>query len=65
MSEWIRVEDELPKEDCHCLCYFHFNIISVMWFYKSKKLFKSEHHDEGFSWSQSVTHWMPLPEHPK
>ena len=66
MSEWISVEDELPEEDCHCLCYFDFNIISVMKFYKLKKLFNSEHHDKNnFSYSSSVTHWMPLPEPPK
>lgn len=63
MSSWISVDEKLPNLEEEVLCFFDFGVHSVMKF-KSNGRFKHsmQKHD---SWSESVTHWMPLPDAPE
>ncbi|MEG1896537.1 MAG: DUF551 domain-containing protein [Oscillospiraceae bacterium] len=69
MSEWIKVEDRLPKTNEKVLCCYHFNkhidmpFISVLSYYASDEVPHFQHTlgDD----KMRVTHWMPLPEPPK
>jgi hypothetical protein len=57
MSEWISVDDSLPKEDQSVLVFTEENDFDVMW-----------HHNSFwrgcFNTTAAVTHWMPLPKPP-
>lgn len=64
-SEWISVEDRLPKEDKNVL------VITSYGFYKIAK-WNSYNNGTTVIWetnddygASAITHWMPLPEPPK
>lgn len=58
-SEWISVEERLPKESGWCLA----NIITPF----GLDFMSLSHYSKGYGWNSrdTVTHWMPLPEPPK
>ena len=61
MSEWISVNDRLPKEGEFVLCACRANIYEVLRFYGN-----GWGHDPMHDYMLGfVTHWMPLPEPPK
>lgn len=61
MSEWIRVDDQLPDEDIPVLCWVNDG--------DSCGHEVASHHNSFFTdWTNEllpVTHWMPLPEPPQ
>jgi hypothetical protein len=76
-SEWIKVEDRLPKDDCDVLVYHaKDDHITVGCFDKDNRSYYIEsdgskfYIDDGWEteipWAQKgrVTHWRPLPEKP-
>lgn len=61
MNEWIRVEDNLPKEGEAVLIFTNGQRGMYIWRYPLKtflKWFRNSYKDLG------ITHWMPLPEPP-
>ena len=63
MSSWISVKDKLPDCGSVVLCFFDFNVQSVMEV-NSDGRFKHSMHNHDL-WSESVTHWMELPPPPE
>lgn len=65
MSEWISVEDRLPKGEFDWVLVYADGAISTIAFNKNKGFFEPI----GYScWNisiDSITHWQPLPEPPK
>lgn len=63
MSDWISVEDELPKKATWSqdwvLCYTEEGG-TVIGKYDGGEVFLDEYFDQGM-----ITHWMPLPAPPK
>lgn len=58
MAEWIDFSKEQPKESGYYLCFHklgnsYFEIEIMFW------------NEDSWSRSNSVTHWMPLPEPPQ
>lgn len=58
MDNWNNVKDGLPKENKQVLCYSSNN--GGYLFITCLKMY-----DEEWCRCFKVTHWMPLPEHPK
>ena len=75
MSEWIKVEDKLPKENNHYLTYVVDNgcnyFIKIQRFYENPRELKGMYKDSFTNWEFTtwddniVTHWMRLPSIPK
>lgn len=57
LSDWISVDDELPKEDGRYLIVGHSGQITTRHF--------CVHHDNTFFGNVVATHWQPLPQPPK
>lgn len=62
---WLRVEDELPKEGVEVLTWDGSNM-------KVDYIVFSEEINPPYIWARelyddwaTITHWMPLPDHPK
>lgn len=60
MSEWISVKDRLPKNDNRVLVYMHENRLSYTKIDTDRLV-----NGEWVRWSDTVTHWQPLPEPPE
>lgn len=63
MSEWISIEDKLPKRQENILVYSKYDFIcmaSLTNNHKNNKFYDGE----GLA-INSITHWMPLSEPPK
>ena len=81
VQEWISVEDRLPEKDGAYLtvinCFGYHSIIKVRYFAKDgeavdeynlageKYVWYFYDSEYGYVSTDSVTHWMPLPEPPK
>ena len=61
MSEWISVCDDLPDEECTCLCYFSDGTIETFPYEMPHELWGVAPFNDG----DIVTHWMPLPDPPQ
>lgn len=61
-SGWVSVDDGKPEVGEHVIALLDFGQQSIMVFSNLHE-FKSPHHEHS-SWSDSVTHWMLLPEPP-
>lgn len=61
MSEWIPVTERLPGHEesvmyyCSMILVGHFNSVDKRWRFDPDEMLETE----------TVTHWMPLPEPPK
>jgi len=65
-SEWISVEDGLPKQSGQVLGIMKDTLdIYVCHYKKDRKLFQVYGHGADPISDMSVTHWMPLPKSPK
>lgn len=60
MNNWISVKDRLPKNDNRVLVYMHENRLSYTKIDTDRLV-----HGEWVRWSDTVTHWQPLPEPPE
>lgn len=58
---WISVKDRLPEKNGDYLIY---NTDGIVWPYWYDKEYKEWYDSSGYL-TESVTHWMPLPEAPK
>ena len=58
---WINVKDRLPEKTGD---YLIFNTDGAVWIYWYDEEYKEWYDDNGYQ-TESVTHWMPLPESPK
>lgn len=63
MSEWISVDDRLPKSSYETViaCQSRNNIMAIGRF--KDGVFRTG--SGAMDWVAEVTHWMPLPEPPK
>jgi len=65
MSEWISVDERLPKDKQMCLVY---GTVYYVPDEQSKEIMVTKFYEEfGFveQIHANITHWMPLPEPPK
>ena len=60
MNNWISVKDRLPKNDNRVLVYMHENRLSYTKIDTDRLV-----NGEWVRWSDTVTHWQPLPEPPE
>lgn len=60
IGAWIDVKNELPEKDGD---YLIFNTDGAVWIYWYDEEYKEWYDDNGYQ-TESVTHWMPLPEPP-
>ena len=81
MAEWISVKERLPDKEGKYLCYCDYGCSGAISVYSfAKNLSKVDKYDFrgekragwyfydsewGYGETESVTHWMPLPEPPK
>lgn len=61
MGGWISVTDRLPKKKGDYLIYNTYGIVWPYWYDPEGKRW----YDDCGYLTESVTHWMPLPEPPK
>lgn len=61
VSCWISVKDRLPEKKGDYLIY---NTDGTVWLYWYDKEYKEWYDSSGYL-TESVTHWMPMPEAPK
>lgn len=64
VQEWISVEDRLPEEDGYYLCCIKSSLFPDRVYIDILECDKSSF-EEGHIYTDTVTHWMPLPEPPK
>jgi hypothetical protein len=70
MSDWISVEDRMPPIDTKVL-FMHFYRDEIQWISSGDLLedgsFFDDKDDDVYNsrYSDTVTHWMPLPEPPE
>lgn len=69
MNDWVRCEDEMPKESGYVIVWAPNginqvkNLITMAYHFANTELFQTT---GPYSYSiPGVTHWMPLPEPPK
>lgn len=60
-SGWIDVKNESPEKTGD---YLIFNTDGAVWIYWYDEEYKEWYDDNGYQ-TESVTHWMPLPEPPR
>lgn len=68
MSEWISVEDRLPKYACDVICYHKITGRFIGWLELLDPNIKDCHQWNNWEGERGIvppTHWMPLPEPPK
>jgi len=66
VSEWVSVEERLPKDNEEILFYRENWGILWGWYHSSTGMFiEGRQHDITLSSSKDATHWMPLPNPPK
>jgi len=61
MSEWISVKDKLPKPSTEVLIFIY-DILALGYMESDGEWWNDADEKEH---SESVTHWMPLPEPPE
>ena len=64
VQEWISVEDRLPEEDGYYLCCIKSSLFPDRVYTDILECDKGSF-EEGHIYTDTVTHWMPLPELPK
>ena len=70
MKDWIKIEDQLPKEGQRVITYFEHTGIEIMEYHdledtKDKIFGKNFFIGCGGFLTDDVTHWMPLPDKPE
>lgn len=67
--EWISVKDRLPEPETDVLAFRYDHISIFTYRYNRRGILKFMYMDDSGYWCEvfapEVTHWMPLPEHPK
>ncbi|MCB7128181.1 MAG: DUF551 domain-containing protein [Candidatus Brocadiales bacterium] len=63
MTEWISVEERLPKKYKNVLIFVDFRLRGGSWHMNTASYIEEWVH--GNDPTPGVTHWMPLPEPPK
>ena len=64
VPQWIAVEDRLPEEDGYYLCCIKSSLFPDRVYIDILECDKSSF-EEGHIYTDTVTHWMPLPDPPK
>ena len=64
VPKWISVEDRLPNEDGYYLCCIKSSLFPNRIYIDILECDKGSF-EEGHIYTDTVTHWMPLPEPPK
>ena len=64
VPEWISVDDRLPEEDGYYLCCIKSSLFPDRVYIDILECDKGSF-EEGHIYTDTVTHWMPLPEPPK
>lgn len=64
VPEWISVEDRLPEEDGYYLCCIKSSLFPDRVYIDILECDKGSF-EEGHIYTDTVTHWMQLPEPPK
>lgn len=63
VPQWISVEDRLPKEDGYYLCCVKSSLFPDRVYIDILECDKGSF-EEGHIYTDTVTHWMPLPPEP-
>ena len=64
VPQWISVEDRLPEEDGYYLCCIKSSLFPDRVYIDILECDKGSF-EEGHIYTDTVTHWVPLPELPK
>ena len=64
VQEWISVDDRLPEEDGYYLCCIKSSLFPDRVYIDILECDKGSF-EEGHIYTDTVTHWVPLPEPPK
>ena len=64
VPKWISVTEKLPEEDGYYLCCIKSSLFPDRIYIDILECDKSSF-EEGHIYTDTVTHWMPLPEPPK
>ena len=64
VPQWISVDDRLPEEDGYYLCCIKSSLFPDRVYIDILECAKSSF-EEGHIYTDTITHWMPLPEPPK
>ena len=64
VPQWISVDDRLPEEDGYYLCCIKSSLFPDRVYIDILECDKGSF-EEGHIYTDTVTHWMPLPEPPK
>ena len=64
VPQWISVNDRLPEEDGYYLCCIKSSLFPDRVYIDILECAKSSF-EEGHIYTDTITHWMPLPEPPK
>ena len=64
VPKWISVDDKLPEEDGYYLCCIKSSLFTDRVYIDILECDKGSF-EEGHIYTDTVTHWMPLPEPPK
>ena len=64
VPKWISVDDRLPEEDGYYLCCIKSSLFPDRIYIDILECDKGSF-EEGHIYTDTVTHWMPLPEPPK
>ena len=64
VQEWISVDDRLPEEDGYYLCCIKSSLFPDRVYIDILECDKGSF-EEGHIYTDTVTHWVPLPELPK
>ena len=64
VPQWISIEDRLPEEDGYYLCCIKSSLFPDRVYIDTLECDKGNF-EEGHIYTDTVTHWMPLPELPK
>ena len=64
MPKWISVDNRLPEEDGYYLCCIKSSLFPDRVYIDILECTKSSF-EEGHIYTDTVTHWTPLPEPPK
>ena len=64
VQEWISVEDRLPEEDGYYLCCIKSSLFPDRVYIDILECDKGSF-EEGHIYTDTVTHWMPMPQPPK
>ena len=64
VQEWISVDDRLPEEDDYYLCCIKSSLFPDRIYIDILECDKGSF-EEGLIYTDTVTHWMPMPQPPK